>query len=550
MRVWTDGSLHLVSGEEGIEVHRPNTAAVLHALGKPQKGAHPPRDVLAVVSSDPLQVWVGSGADVRLVALDESARIEKTIPANILDAIGLGDGRVLACAVLPGERSPRLVVVDGAAPDFAAATDLSPPAARRITWPGGIWEKDVAWPEDDVEEGDEPLVLDALALGYPQTDGRFLYDEVLISANEHGITVTGVYVGIVAALPRDASKIDFAVRVPTQVGETEIFAARTAAGGVVVVHCIEGRHAAVTHLASDGTVLGNRFKIGRDLAWGMGPPVVQGERVVVFEAGAQGADRLHELKLPALEVAKSAELGEHPTGRLSVWTSPTSDPFVLGLGAKARLIKRGPRGRIDVEALTRPPPKVAAPPRAIVQAPSLRMQGPPALALSKGDQRLSPWTMTTEEPSVIEIPFTNQGGASRGVAIEISGPAFQSGLVRTTRAKVGDVETMLTSKPGAASVRGELGELAMEAGFTPIGSDKKGALPPPAAPSLYLRIEIFGVRPGNAVLTVRITPLKALPGRGSVLQGKSVTVTAPSADAPSPAPAQRPSAPPPATTEE
>jgi hypothetical protein len=527
MRVWTDGSLHLVSGEEGIEVHRPNTGAVLHALGKPQKRAHPPRDVLAVVTSEPLRVWVGSGAEVKLVTLGEGVEVERTIPANVLDAIGIGDGRVLACAVLPGERNPRLVVVDGADPDFKAATDITLPAATRITWPGGIWEKEVAWPEDDVEEGDEPLALDALALGYPQTDGRFLYDEVLISANDHGIVVTGVYVGLVIALPLDASKIDFALRVPTQVGETEIFAARTGTGGVVVVHAIEGRNSAITHLASDGTVLGNRYKIGRDLAMGMGPPVVQGERVLVFEAGAKEADRLHELKLPALEVAKSAELGEHPTGRLSVSTAPAGgDPFVLGLGGRARIIKRGPRGRLDTEPLLRPVPKVVALPRAIVQAPSLRVQGPPALALSKGDQRPSPWMMMAGEAFVIEIPFTNQGGASRGIAIEISGAALQTGLVRTTRAKVGEVETMLESKPGAASVRGELGDVAMEAGFTPIGGDKKGALPPPAAPSLYLRIEVFGVNPGNAVLTVRITPLKAPPGRGSVLQGKSVTVSA------------------------
>jgi hypothetical protein len=527
MRVWTDGGIHLVSGEEGIEVHRPNTAAVLHALGKAQKRANPPRDVLAVVSSEPLRVWVGSGSEVKLCTLGEGVEIERTIPANVLDAVGLGDGRVLACAVLPGQRSPRLVVVDGADPDFAGATELTLPAATRITWPGGIWEKEVAWPEDDVEEGDEPLALDALALGYPQTDGRFLYDEVMISANEHGITITGAYVGLVLALPADASKIDFALRVPTQVGETEIFAARTGAGGVIVVHCIEGRHSAVTHLASDGAVLGGRHKIGRDLAWGMGPPVVQGERILVFEAGAQGADRLHELKLPALEVAKSAELGDHPTGRLSVATAPPGgDPFVLGLGTKARLVKRGARGRLDTEALTRPVPKVVALPRAIVQAPSLRVQGPPALALSKGDQRPSPWMLMVGEPFAIEIPFTNQGGASRGIAIEISGAALQTGLVRTARAKVGEVETMLESKPGAASVRGELGDVAMEAGFTPIGGDKKGALPPPAAPSLYLRIEVFGVKPGNAVLTVRITPLKASPGRGSVLQGKSVTVSA------------------------
>ncbi len=527
MRVWTDGSIHLVSGEEGIEVHRPNTAAVLHALGKPQKRAIPPRDVLAVVTSDPLRIWVGSGTEVRLVTISDGAEVERKIPANILDAIGLGDGRVLTCAVLPGERSPRLVVVDGAEPDFATAAVLPLPAAPRITWPGGIWEKDVAWPEDDVEEGDEPLALDALALGYPQTDGRFLYDEVLLSANEHGITVTGVYVGIVAALPRDASRIDFALRVPTQVGETEIFAARTGSGGVVVVHCIEGRHSAVTHLGPDGAVLGSRHKIGRELAWGMGPPVVQGERVVVFEAGAQGADRLHELKLPSLEVAKSAELGDHPTGRLSVATAPPNgDPFVLGLGTKARLVKRGARGRLDTEALVRPVPKVVAP-----RAPSSRR---PRCG-SRGRRR---WR-SQGRSAAVAVDDDHQRGLRHRDPLHQPGRRqprrgdrdLRPGLPERPRAhdpgprrrRRDDAREQARRRlgPRRARRRGDGGRLHAHR------RRQEGRAASPAAPSLYLRIEVFGVKPGNGVLTVRITPLKVAPGRGSVLQGKSVTVHEP-----------------------
>ena len=436
----------------------------------------------------------------------------------MLDAVGLGDGRVLACLAAPKERRARLVVVDGGAEDLTGAQALALPPVTRIEWPGG---KDaVPWPEDDVEEDEEPTILDALAVGRERPDGHLGYDEVQFSMNEHGITVTGVSAGIIAVLPPDASRVDFAVRVPTQVDETEIFATRTAEGVAVVV-CIEGRHAALLHVAPDGHVIASRNKIGKELAWGMGPPVVQGDRLIVFEVGEGGEDRLHDIKLEGLTVAKSNALGERPAGRLSVWSAPGGASFLLGLGLRASLVKRGSRGSLGGTLLDKPPPPPAAP-RPLPPLIPLA-SGPPTLALARSSERPQPWETGVEQTLTLAIPFTNQGGASKGIAFEIGGAALQGGLVRPVRVRVGEVEAPLVMKGSVA--RAELATLPLVAGFAiePMVGKMK-PLPPPPAPVQVAHVDLQGLKPGSAVLTVRITPLSALPSRGSVLQGKAVTV--------------------------
>src|SRR5262249_3708702 len=147
MRVWTDGGTHLVASEEGVEVHRPNEAPVLHVVGKASKRGFPPRDVLAGASRDPLRAWAGRGRGGEGVTLGDGAKVERTVEAHVLDALGLGDGRVLACAAPRGERRAHLMVLDGAAPDPSSASQLTLPAAPRIAWPGGIWDKGASWPE-------------------------------------------------------------------------------------------------------------------------------------------------------------------------------------------------------------------------------------------------------------------------------------------------------------------------------------------------------------------------------------------------------------------
>ena len=521
MRVWTDGDVHVVVGEAGVEVHRPKQPPALFSPGKRAARGWPARDVLAVIGREPLRAWVGSGREVRVVALDPPATVERTVEAHVLDAVGLGDGRVLACLAPPGERRARLVVVDGAAEDLTGAQELALPPVTRIEWPGGIWEKDdVPWPEDDVEEDGELTALDVLAVGREKPDGALGFDEVQFSLNDHGITVTGVSAGVVAVLPPDASRVDFAVRVPTPVDETEIFAARTAEGVVIVV-CIEGRHAAILHVAPDGRIIAARHKIGKELAWGMGPPVVQGDRLVVFEVGEGGDDRLHDIKLEGLTVAKSNALGERPSGRISVWSGPGGAPFLLGLGLRASLVKRGARGSLAGALLDKPPPPPSAP-RPLPPLIPLA-GGPPTLALARSSERPAPWEMGVGEPLTIAIPFTNQGGASKGIVFEIGGAALQGGLVQPVRVRVGEVEAPLVMKGAVA--RAELSVLPLQAGFAiepTVGKIKP--LPPPPAPVQIAHIDLVGVKPGSAVLTVRITPLAALPSRGSVLQGKAVTV--------------------------
>lgn len=519
MRVWTDGAVHVVVGENGVEVHRPKQAPVLHPLWKRARGGFPLREVLAVVEQEPLRAWVGAGRQVRVLSLDAEARVEQTIGAHVLDAVGLGDGRVLACLVPEGAQRACLVIVNDGDDDLSSTEELALPAAPKIAWPGGIWAKDaVPWPEDDIEEGDEPLDLSALAVGYPQHDGSLTFDEVHCSANEHGIAVASVYSGLVVALPPDASRVEYAVRVPTQVGETEIFAARSK-DGLVIVLCVEGRQSAILHVAPDGSVLAHRSKIGREAAWGMGPPIVRGDRIAVFEAGPHAENRLQDLKLQDLSVSKSFDTGVRPGGRVSVWATPGGEAFVLGLGTVACVGKRDGNGRLSCAALDRVSPAVSETARVAAAGPGL-VKGPPSLALVKSEAA-RPWEASVGQAFVIDIPFTNQGGVSEGIAVEVSGAATQAGLVTLQRVRVGEAEAALVVKGSAA--RGELPAVTLPAGSA-VEYDRKKGLPLPDVFTLLARVELTAVKAGASILTVRISPLRAAPGRGSVLQGKSVTV--------------------------
>lgn len=524
MRVWTDGTTHLVVRARGVEIHRAGQPAALRELeGVVVVGGSPLRHVLAVTSRDPLRAWVGHGAGVRRVELGDEAEVGSALPAYVLDAVGLADGRVLAC-VAPARASaegvaPRakLVLVPGDSAELEGAEEIAVPAPTRIKWPGGIWfDEAIPWPEDEAAEDEvEPPPLDALAVAYPQRDGRATYDHVVMISNEHGVAVAGTFTGLVVALAPGGGRAEFAVRVPTQAGETEIHAARTPAG-VVVVICVEGRESAVLHIAPDGKVLAHRDKIGKEPAWGMGLPVVQGERVLVYEAGQGAGERLHELSLSDLKVVKSVDGAGKSRGELSVASAPGGSPVVLGLGEAACLLERGGRGRILLRTLEppappAPPPRPPAKPERAVGTPSLALAGP-------GGPRV--WTVATGSVLPLEIPFTNHGGIGKGVAIEIGGPAFAAGLVQVQRAVVGELTAPVVARGGAARV--ELPGVPLLAGLTDRGP-KNAPLPDPAAQ--MLRVELVGAKAGTAVLTVRITPLGVPPGRGSVLQGKSLTVT-------------------------
>ncbi|WP_156339133.1 hypothetical protein [Chondromyces crocatus] len=477
-----------------------------------------------MTSREPLRAWVGQGAAVRRVAQGEEWQVGRPVPAYVLDAVGLSDGRVLACigpARAPEEGPPRrarLMVLDEEVQDLDGVEEIAIPAATRIRWPGGIWaEGEVPWPEEeDDEEDDEPTLLDALAVACPLRDGAASYDPVTCTLNEHGVALAGAYAGLVVALPAGGGSPDFALRVPTQRDNTEIHAARTPAG-VVVVICVERQESAILHLAPDGRVLAHRDKAGKDTLIGLGPPVVQGDRVLVYEAGGGvGGERLHELSLADLKITKSVEGAGKQRGELSVASGAGGAPVVLGLGETASIVERGGRGRVMIKALEPPPPP---PPKPLPRTGPARAAGPPSLALAgPGEPRT--WVVPAGETLRLKIPFTNHGGPGKGLAIEVSGPGLMAGLVKPERATVGEVEMPLEVRGSMARL--ELPDFAILPGLLERGP-KNSPLPDPAAQQL--RLELLGAKAGTGVLTVRLIPLGTPAGRGSVLQGKSLTVT-------------------------
>lgn len=525
MRVWTDGANHLVVGQRGLEIYRAGQPPALHPFSDPARGSWPARHVLAVSSRDPLRAWIGRGQRVYLVTIGDAVQVGRAVPAHVLEAVGLPDGRVLAClgpssedidAAGDAHARARLVILQGDAPDPAAAVEVKVPKAPRIAWPGGIWAKDaVPWPEEEVEEGDPPPLLDALAVAYTQRAGAASFDDVTCSVNDHGIAFAGAYSGLVLALSPDGTQVDFALRVPTQSSDTEIHAARTAEG-VLIVLSIERRQSAILHLAPDGRVITSRDRIGKEIASGLGPPVVQGDKVMLFETGASGGPRLHEITLADLKATKTVEAPGRAAGELSTSAGPDGNPFVLGFGDVACLLERGGRGRLLARQLE--PPAPPPPPPAPKPGP-VRASGPPSLALAgPGAPRV--WTTAAGEALTLEIRFTNHGGPGKGVSVEVGGPALQAGLVQPRRVVLDDLEAALPER-GTAS-RAELPGFTIVAGM--------GERPPKgeafADPAVRVaRVELVGVKAGTAVLTVRITPLGAVGGRGSVLQGKSLTIT-------------------------
>lgn len=527
MRVWTDGANHLVVGQRGIEIYRAGKPPALQPFGDSGRGGFPARHVLAVTSREPLRAWIGRAARVHLVNLGDAPQVGRAVQAHILDATGLPDGRVLACVGPTAEdldtagdapARARLVILSGETPDLATATELTIPKAPRITWPGGIWAKDsVPWPEEEVDEGDPPPLLDALAVAYPQRDGGASFDAVTCFANEHGVVFTGSYAGLVVVLSPDGTRVEYALRVPTQGSESEIYAARTPAG-VLVALCIEGRESAILHLAPDGKVLASRDKIGKEPAWGMGPPVLQGDRVLVFESGQSGEPRLHDLALADLKVAKTVEAPGARAGELSAASGPGGNPLIFGFGNAAVMLERGGRGRLLARPLE--PPAPPPPPPAPKPGPQ-RATGPTSLALA-GPGSPRTWAFTVGQAVTLDIPFTNHGGPAKGVVVEVGGPALQAGLVQPRRVILGDVEAALPE-------RGPASRVEMPAVTIPAGNSERPqrgeSLPDPAA--RVARVELTALKAGTAVLTVRITPLGAAGGRGSVLQGKSLSVTAP-----------------------
>lgn len=543
MRVYADGSAEIVLRPGFLDIYpREGAPRRISWEEPPKKGGLglPRRRVLAVPSSE--HAWIGEGRGVRVVPLTrDDVRDVAPLGVRILDAIALEGGKVLSCVHLEGDEGACLRVVDGAAPDFAKSAPLALPEVTKIEWPAGlVWKagKEL-WPEKE-KGADKAKLFRSIAPGHPQKDGARFFDAVVLTRSPHGIAGASVQNGVVFAVSPDGSRIEGAFRVPSQ-PEAELHPVRTR-DGVLVTLVVEGRESAVLHVSLDGKVLAARGKVGKSLTRGMSPPILFGETVFVFDRSGDAI--LLELGLSDLEIRGKHGLPGLGAGQASI--AFASESVLVADGESAlRVTVVGGAPNIDlIEAVG-----TAAKPKkktdddlglddegeeeaddeeeeeatfSLIPASRARATGTPSLTLAEAASP-SVWALAPGGSLNVTVGFANLGGASKGIYLEVGGQAVLSGLVSATDVRIGSSATKFERK--GAAFRAEVPAVDLHAGLLPDPDEKGGRGRLPLYDGIHrANVTLHGDKAGAGLLTVRIGPIKVEPGRGSIVQGKTLTV--------------------------
>lgn len=554
MRVYADASVDMVLRPGFLDIHPKEGSPRRIAWEEPPKKGglgFPTRRVLAVPSAK--HAWVGAGRGVKIIPLDgDDARDVASLGVRILDAIAVGKGRVLACAHLEGEEGAALRVVDGAAPDFKSASVLKLPSVVKVEWPlGAVWLKGKeAWPEKDKDNKGVAL-FDHVAPGHPQKDGARFFDSVVLTHGPHGIAGASVQNGVVFALADDASSIIAAFRVPSA-PETELHPVRTK-DGIALTVVRDGKDAAVLHIALDGRVLAHRSKVGKSNAVGMSPPMPFGDSIFVVDR--QKAAVLLELALSDFEVRTKHDVPPGAFGAASIAFGKDLAMLSDGESALRIAFQNGGATVALVEAVGAGESTAAAAPKAkkkveddlgldeeetssegeedaedededpIAAFASMtrpRATGAPSLTLAEAASP-STWALASGGALNVTVGFANLGGASKGVYVEVGGQAVLSGLVSASDLRLGQASTKFEKK--GAAYRAEVSSIDLAAGLLPDPDEKRGGGKVPLYDGIQrANVSLQGIKAGAGLLTVRIGPMKAEPGRGSIVQGKTLVV--------------------------
>lgn len=545
MRVYADGSAEIVLRPGFLDIY-PRGGAPRRIVWEepPKKGGLglPRRRVLAVPSLD--RAWIGEGRGVRVVPLDrDDVRDVAPLGIRILDAITLEGHKVLACAHLEGDEGACLRVVDGAAPELAKASPLALPEVTKIDWPAGLlWKASrERWPEKE-KGSDKTRLFRSIAPGHPQKDGARFFDPVVLTRSPHGIAGASIQNGVVFAVSADGARIEGAFRVPSQ-PEAEIHPVRTSQG-ILVAIVIDGRESALLHVGLDGKVLAARGKVGKAITRGMSPPMLFGDTVFVFDRGNDSL--LLELSLADLEVRGKHGLPGLKAGQASIAFAEGAVLLADGESAlRVTLVDGAPRVEL-IEALGgKAKPKKDDDELGLdeeeeaegddddeeeeeealgpfIPASRPRATGAPSLTLAEAASP-STWSLAPGASLNVTVGFANLGGASKGIFLEVGGQAVLAGLVSATDVRIGQTSTKFEKK--GAAFRAEVPNVDLLAGLLPDPDDKGGRHKLPLYDGIHrANISLHGHKAGAGLLTVRIGPIKAEPGRGSIVQGKTLTV--------------------------
>jgi hypothetical protein len=418
------------------------------------------------------------------------------------DVCVLGDGRVVAVRREgKGARVRALLGIGELSAERGIETSIPlvvPSKPVLATWPAGtIWAPETPPPYSRKKSLADP------------------HGRMRLGASEEGVAVAQYISGLVAVIRAGADGVGFVLRLPAQ-EEARLFATPTAEG-VLAAIVVEGRESALLHLTERGELL------GRLEGFGFTPPVRLGQgRVLVFD-GARGEFLL--LSLPGLEVVAQASAG------LEAIDLAAADDGVRFAAADPTTIQTG---RLEGDELAIDPPVelsvLANPARAAAAAAAAaraqptvsryrprRASGPPAIGFPSANVPLPRWEFVPSAPVRIEVAIRSAGGAGRGVRVELSGPALESGLVVAERAVLaGEAVPFEPPQGAAAAVRAAtFPEVTLPEGYhLPLDPPPKSDLEKGEADlaleetHLPLRLELARGRPsGSELLTLTVRPL-------------------------------------------
>lgn len=520
MKLWTNGRTHLVVTGRGFA--RLADQRTIHRFPPPGPGK---RDVeppfprfLAVLDDDAKTLVFGRPEGWASATLGKQGfEVQEHEGATPLAVVSLGGAKA---AALVAETTP-----DGAAWAALHHAELSvergvlvkdaaplPPSKRVTWWKDAIWESgEVPWPEDE----DDELDFSKLAMGAHAED----LGKLRLTANRHGVVATSTQTGIVAVWDAASLAPRFAIRVPAQ-DEAEIYAHATPEG-VFVVLTIEGRDSALLHAAPDGKLIAKRHKLGKDLAYGVGDPLVLGPQAYVTHA--ETVAKTYAVSLPELGAKASKDFEGDKThilyhavaddgeAALVVYGDPAAGPHKWELA-----LARPGEKKLKLEELIIPDFRSLS--LGVGGDGPKRMEGPPALGLANKERS---WRTNLGEPFTLAFDIPSNGGPGTGLFFELSGDVLKNGLLKPVEIKLGDVTAPFQGS--GASWKVELPQVPIEAAFAASNPRTKQVFPQ-SNTKLSAVVRFESVAKGQGLLMVRVGPLAATGRSGSAMDGRTVTV--------------------------
>jgi hypothetical protein len=514
MPIWTDGRVVLVVTGHGVARGEGGPWEILRFSREGlRRDEDPPRVAALAVLDDGgesalllqdkkgLRTW-RRGAGVS--ACDAEGRVVTALARST-------SGQLVVAAVEGDDVALRRANVAGGALRLGARVEL--PEAPRLASPPDFFrggDQRPMWIDDrlDEDDDDEGIGFVPASLSHKGPDGQ-LPGEVRLVANRYGVGVTSTYNGLVAVLDSKTLEPRLSVRVPTEWDAYDIFCL-PCAGGALVTVVANHRHTLFLFVDDDGKAKGARDSVGGEVAWGAEGPglalskdkalVSADSSLSVLALPALGTKAFGKLTGRMLEQASSADGKSHVVALVSGnYQSPHHwQMHRLVVGAK------GVRTS-DLDA-----PDFRPPPEPVRTAQPGRQTGAASFGLVADAS--TPWKARAGAVATVRLSVVNTGGPATGAWIELGGEAIARGHVEPVRA---------TAAGAPVELRGRTELRALRLDAAPIVDGK--TRPPPERPSIALDLEVRGVKPGKALLTVRVGPLGA--SGGSALQGRTFEVT-------------------------